>query len=195
MPERAFIFHGYQGYPEEAWQPWLKSELEKRGYQVALPAMPHADHPTIAEWTGFIADLVGNPDGQTVLIAHSLGAHAVLHYLEIVGGTGRSVGKTVLIASSFPTGMSPEAARQRAGGDPTLEQWLPAKVDPVKVKAAAGRCVVILSDNDPNIPLAEARAAFRENLDAEIIVEKGQGHFNEDDQITTLPAALAAVLG
>ena len=32
------------------------------------------------------------------------------------------------------------------------------------------------------------------NSDAEVIVEQGKGHFNEDDQITTLPSALAAVL-
>jgi len=43
MRERAFIIHGYLGYPTEAWLPWLKAMLEKRGYQVWLPAMPHPD--------------------------------------------------------------------------------------------------------------------------------------------------------
>jgi hypothetical protein len=62
MPKRAFIIHGYLGYPEEPWQPWLKVELERRGFEVALPKMPRADHPTISEWIGFIAKLVGQPD-------------------------------------------------------------------------------------------------------------------------------------
>jgi hypothetical protein len=73
MRERAFIIHGYLGYPAEAWLPWLKAMLEKRGYQVWLPAMPHPDRPAIPEWTDFIGKLVGEPDAKTVIIAHSLG--------------------------------------------------------------------------------------------------------------------------
>jgi predicted alpha/beta hydrolase family esterase len=194
MPERAFIIHGYQGYPEEAWQPWLKAELEIRGYKVALPAMPHPDRPVISEWVSFIGGLVGEPDKETVLIGHSLGAQAVLHYLEALGGAGRSVGKTVLIASNFPVGMSPKAADERTGGDKVLEPWLVSGLNPAWVRKAAGKCTVILSDNDPYIPFGEAKASFDANLQAEIVVESGKGHFNEDDRITALPAALAAVL-
>ena len=194
MQERAFIIHGYQGYPEEAWQPWLKAELERRGYQVALPAMPHPDRPVISEWTAFIANLVGKPDEKTVLIGHSLGAQAVLHYLETLGGAGRSVGKTVLIASNFPMGMSPEAADEKTGGDKELQPWLVSALNPAWVRNAAGKCTVILSDNDPYIPFGEAKASFDANLQAQIVVETGKGHFNEDDKITELHAALAAVL-
>ena len=129
MPDRAFIIHGYLGYPEEAWLPWLKAKLEKRGYDVCLPAMPNPDRPTIPEWTEFIAGLVGDPDGKTVLIAHSLGCRAVLHYLETLGAVGRSVEKTVLVAGEFPTGMSPEEAERRIEGDENLKPWLTDRVD------------------------------------------------------------------
>jgi hypothetical protein len=27
--KRVFIIHGWEGYPEEGWFPWLKKELEK----------------------------------------------------------------------------------------------------------------------------------------------------------------------
>lgn len=194
MRDRAFIIHGYLGYPEEAWQPWLKDELEGRGYEVALPKMPHPDQPIISEWIAFITNLVGQPDKGTVMIGHSIGAQAVLRYLETLGGTGRSVGKTVLIASGYPVGMSRESAHERAEGDLILYPWLTTPVNPVKVKAAMGACTVILADNDPYIPFEEAKAAFRENLDCTIVVEPGKGHFNEDDKITALPAALSAVI-
>jgi predicted alpha/beta hydrolase family esterase len=194
MPERAFIFHGYLGYPGEAWQPWLKAELERRGYEVSLPAMPRADHPTIPEWTRFVAGLVGRPDAQTVLIGHSLGAQAVLRYLETLGASGQSVAKTVLIASNFPFGMSAEAANQKTGGDIVMLPWLTTAVDPENVKKAAGRCIAILSDNDPYIPIDEAKTSLEAALGATIIVERGKGHFNEDDHISELPAALDAVL-
>jgi uncharacterized protein len=192
MRERAFIIHGYLGYPAEAWLPWLKAMLERRGYQVWLPAMPNPDRPAIPEWVDFIGKLVGQPDARTVMIAHSLGCEAVLHYLETLGDSAKSVGKTVLVASRFPTGMSPEEAEKKVEGDEILKPWLTARVNPESVRIAAGRCTVILSDNDPYIPIDEARASFQENLPAEIVIEHGKGHFNEDDNITELPSALSA---
>lgn len=194
MRERAFIIHGYLGYPAEAWLPWLKAMLEQRGYQVWLPAMPHPDRPAIPEWIDFIRRLVGKPDARTVMIAHSLGCEAVLHYLETLGRSAESVGQTVLVASRFPTGMSQQDAEIKADGDEILKPWLTAGVDPKSVQIAAGKCTVILSDNDPYIPIDEAKASFQGNLAAEIIVEHGMGHFNEDDNITELPSALAAAL-
>jgi hypothetical protein len=194
MGDRAFIIHGYLGYPTEAWLPWLKTMLEKRGYQVWLPAMPHPDRPAIPEWIDFIGKLVGSPDSKTVMIAHSLGCEAVLHYLETLGEGAKSVGRTVLVASRFPAGMSPEEADKIIEGDAILKPWLVARVDPKSVRFAAGKCTVILSDNDPYIPIEEARASFQENFAAEIIVEHGKGHFNEDDNITELPSALSAAV-
>jgi uncharacterized protein len=194
MRERAFIIHGYQGYPSEAWLPWLKTKLEGRGYEVALPAMPHPDRPTIPEWTDFIANLVGKPDSKTVMVAHSLGCEAVLHYLEMLGTKDMSVGKTVLVACRFPVGMTTAEAEMKIEGDEILKPWLTTRADPKLVKLGAGKCTVILSDNDPYIPIDEAKASFRKNFAAEIVVEHGKGHFNEDDNITELPSALNAAM-
>lgn len=192
---RAFIIHGYQGYPEEAWQPWLKAELEKRGFAVALPAMPEPNRPEMGVWLPFIAKLVGEPDPRTVLVGHSLGVQAVVRYLESLGRAGKAVGRTVLIAGMYPVAMTPEAADARTGGNAVLRPWLTTPVDPEPVRKAAGPCTVILSDNDPIIPLERARASFAGRLDVTFVIEPGKGHFNEDDHLTELPAALEAVLG
>jgi predicted alpha/beta hydrolase family esterase len=194
MSQRAFIIHGYLGYPEEAWMPWLKRELEKRDFVVALPAMPHPDRPTIPEWVGFIADLVGEPDKETVIVAHSLGCQAVIRYLETLGEAGKSVGKTVLVAGRYPSGMPLADAVARVGPDSVLLPWLTVSVDPVMSGKAAGKTIVILSDNDPYIPFEEARASFESSLGATILVERGKGHFNEDDRVNELPSLLEAVL-
>jgi len=193
-PRRAFIIHGYQGYPGEAWQPWLKAELEKRGYAVWLPAMPRPDHPVMAEWIGLLAQLVGEPDDQTVLVGHSLGVQVVVRYLEQIAGKGQAVRKAVLIAGSFPAGMTAQQADERTGGDAVLRPWLTLGVDGARVNRATGKITVILSDNDPIIPYEQARASFALNLRCEIILEPGKGHFNEDDRLTDLPIALQAVL-
>jgi predicted alpha/beta hydrolase family esterase len=90
--------------------------------------------------------------------------------------------------------MSPEEAEKKIEGNEILKPWLVAGVDPQKVRRAAGKCTVILSDNDPYVPIDAAKASFQGNLPAEFITEHGKGHFNEDDNITELPSALNAVL-
>jgi esterase/lipase len=35
--KKVFIIHGWDGYPEEGWFPWLKKELEKKGFSVFVP--------------------------------------------------------------------------------------------------------------------------------------------------------------
>jgi serine hydrolase len=191
---RAFIIHGYLSYPEEAWLPWLKTELIKRGFEVSLPAMPHPDRPTIPDWIGFITKLVGEPDGKTVMIGHSIGCQAVIRYLETLGDAGKSVEKTVLVAGGFPTGEMAAEATNRADVPEVLLLWFTTGVDAQKVKKAAGKCTVILSDDDPYIPIERATAVFRKCLDPKMIIETGKGHFNEDDGLTELPSALEAVI-
>jgi predicted alpha/beta hydrolase family esterase len=193
-PKRAFIIHGYMSFPGEAWLPWLKRELVKRGYRVALPAMPNPDRPNRLAWIRFIAKLVGEPDGETVMVGHSLGCQAVIRYLETLGAAGKAVGKTVLVAGSFPPNLSLAEAKAKAGDNPALLPWFTVPVDARKVKRAAGRCTLILSEDDPYIPVKKARATVRAKLNPTIIIEQGKGHFNEDDKITRLPSALKAVL-
>ena len=193
MATRVFIIHGYQSHPDEAWLPWLKHELEGKGCIVSLPAMPHPDHPVIHDWTRFIEELIGEPDRETFIVGHSMGCHAVLHYLEGIGATRKSVGKTVLVAGTFPIQRSAAEASKLAHENPVLVPWFSAGVNPVSVKQAVGECTVILSDKDPYIDVAEATATFRAALDPKIIIVPGAGHFNEDDHWMKLPEALAAL--
>jgi predicted alpha/beta hydrolase family esterase len=194
MRKRAFIIHGYQGYPEEAWLPWLKSELEKTGYDASLPRMPNPDAPVISDWIGFISGLVGEPDTGTVLVGHSIGGQAVIRYLEILGASGKAVGITVLVATIFPSWPAPGDPAGKID-DKVLTPWFTTGVDPAKVRKAAGRCTVILSDDDPYMPLAEAKPGFETGLHARIVIEHGKGHMNDESGIIDLPSALCAVTG
>jgi predicted alpha/beta hydrolase family esterase len=194
MTNRAFIIHGYLSNPEEAWLPWLKDKLEKRGYLVSSPAMPRPNEPIISEWINFIAELVGEPDEMTFLIGHSLGCQAILRYLETVGAVGKSVARTVLVAGTFPVGRSKAEAATETGGVSVLVPWFSLGIDPGKTKRAAGQCTVILSDSDPYIAVEREEATFRTMLNPRIVIVDGQGHFNEDDRVTELPAALEAVI-
>jgi predicted alpha/beta hydrolase family esterase len=194
MQKRAFIIHGYLGYPDEAWLPWLRRQLVERGYVVSLPLMPNPAGPTIEEWVGFIAALVGEPDRETAMVGHSIGGQAVVRYLERLGAAGKSVGRTVLVASGFPPGLPRAEAEAVAEGDRVLVPWLTVGVDAGLVKTAAGKCTAILSDDDPYIDAGTAESGLRAALDPRIVIEHSKGHLNDESGLTELPSALQAVV-
>ncbi|MBI2604421.1 MAG: serine hydrolase family protein [Candidatus Harrisonbacteria bacterium] len=189
MPKRIFIIHGWQGYPEEGWFPWLKRELEARGFVVTAPALPDTDHPRIHKWIPAIAKAVGTPDAETFFIGHSMGCQAIARYLETLPA-GVAVGGAVFVAGYFKRltglGEEPEFAQ-------TEKHWLGAPIDFAKIKTHLPKSIAIFSDNDPYVPLDD-QDDFRDKLGATIIVEHAMGHFSGDSGTTELPIALKSIL-
>ena len=83
---KVFLVHGWDGSPANNWFPWLKRELEQRGFLVSAPAMPHPRMPTIEDWVSHLSATVGKPDENTYLIGHSMGCQAIARYLERLPG-------------------------------------------------------------------------------------------------------------
>src|SRR5687767_7911443 len=79
--KNAIILHGTGTKANEFWFPWLKENLEKRGYQVWLPQLPNDDYPNLKEWLPFILEN-GKFSEETVLIGHSAGSQVILSVLE-----------------------------------------------------------------------------------------------------------------
>ena len=80
--KRVFIIHGWDGYPEEGIFPWLKKELQNRGFSVFNPSMPELLRPKIKVWVEFLKEQVGALDENTFLFGHSIAAQIILRYLE-----------------------------------------------------------------------------------------------------------------
>ena len=53
-----FILHGTEGHPGENWFPWLKQELEQKGYNVIVPQFPTplVIPAKISEWFDILKD-------------------------------------------------------------------------------------------------------------------------------------------
>src|SRR5437773_69691 len=96
--KRVFIIHGWEGFPEEGWFPWLKKELEVQGFEVQVPVMPNTDEPKIGEWIPFLEKLVGTPDEDTYLVGHSIGGQTVLRYLSGLN-KNLKIGGAIFVAS------------------------------------------------------------------------------------------------
>ncbi len=187
MVKRAFIIHGWDGYPEEGWFPWLKRELEKAEFQVFVPAMPEPEHPRIETLVPYLAKLVGKPDKETYFIGHSIGCQTILRYLQTIK---ESIGGAIFVAGWVS--LTPMATRTKEE-QAIVKPWFITPIDFVKVKKTSPNFVAIFSDDDPYVPL-ENIETYQEKLGAKIIIEKKKGHFSGEDNITEIPILLKEVL-
>jgi uncharacterized protein len=51
---------------------------------VIVPAMPNTDNPIFSEWLESMQEIIKKPDENTYLVGHSLGAIAILKFLELL---------------------------------------------------------------------------------------------------------------
>ncbi|HTP57191.1 MAG TPA: alpha/beta hydrolase [Candidatus Paceibacterota bacterium] len=188
MTKRVFIIHGWDGYPREGCFPWLKKNLEAKGFSVRAPAMPEPLNPKIDTWVQFLAQQIGAPDENTFLVGHSIGAQTILRYLEILRDD-QQIGGILLLAGWVHL---TDKAYEDEGDAVIAEPWLKTPIDWKGVRKHVRRVAAIFSDNDPLVPLSDAEI-FKKDLDAEIIIEHNKGHFSGSDGITELPSALAAI--
>lgn len=183
--KKAYIIHGWEGYPEEGWFPWLRAKLVQEGFQVVVPAMPDSAKPTQEKWLSCIQDLVTDMDANTYLVGHSLGCITILRFLESLK-EGQTVDGAVLVGG-FGQNL------EYAGYNNELDSFFQKKIDWEKIKKHCRKFVAIHSDNDPFVPLKHNHI-FVKKLAAESVIEHNKFHFSGDDGISELPSALEAVL-
>lgn len=159
--KNASIFHGTGESPKHFWFPWLKSELEKKGYNVWLPELPDAESPEIKTWLAY-ALKNGTFNSETVLVGHSAGCPLILSILE---NLDIQIKQAILTAAFF-------------------EKLPKIKVEPIlqdsynwpKIKSNSKKITIINSDNDPwncDDKVGQKLAGF---LGAKLII-RHDGHF------------------
>jgi len=189
MQKRVFVIHGWEGYPEKGWYPWLKGELTKEGFWVDVPEMSETDAPIIEKWVGLLAEKVGKADENLVLVGHSIGCQTIWRYLETLA-EGEKIAGAVMVA---PWTRLKPAALEDEESSAVAKPWLETPIDWEKVKKHCPKFVVILSNDDPYVYLGD-RKFFKEKLGAKVIVEHNMKHFSGEDGINELPVARDAVL-
>ena len=180
---KAIIIHGTEGNPEENWFPWLKKELEQRGYEVHVPQFPSP--PIVAAKISQWWDVLKNYeiDEDTILIGHSLGGLFTLRILEKLE---KPVKGAYLAGASI--GIKPIKYYDRdlafSGFD----------FDWDKIKQNAKRFVVFHSDDDPYVCFENGKA-LAEKLGVELTFIPNAGHFNisTNPKYTMFPELLAAI--
>src|SRR3989344_5767772 len=83
--KNVLLLHGSGNNSQGNWFPWLKKELEEKGFKVWVPNLPHADYPDISEWVDFIFSSKNwEFNKESLIIGHSAGATLILGLLKIL---------------------------------------------------------------------------------------------------------------
>lgn len=187
--KRVFIIHGWDGYPEEGWFPWLKKELETRGFAVFVPQLPKPDEPRVNNWVPKLKEVVGTPTEQTYFVGHSMGCQAIARYLATLPENIK-VGGAVFVAGFFKrlTNLEDDYTVRSVA-----QEWLTTPLNLSVVKAHLRNSTAIFSDDDPYVPI-DNKEDFADTLGSKIVIEHHKGHFSGSTGTKELPAALDAVI-
>jgi len=183
--KRVFIIHGWGGSPDEPLYKWLKSELEKKSFEVVIPEMPDSEKPVIEAWVSKLEEIVEAPDKDMILVGHSIGCRTILRYLEKLYPISK-VGGVVFIAP-WLTLSNLESEEEWRVADP----WLNTPIKETDIIKHTSKITAIFSDNDPYVP-SENIELFKKRFNAEIIIEHEKGHFIAKDGVEKLESALNA---
>lgn len=138
--------------------------------------MPDPEEPHIDLWVSYLSDIVGHCDSDTYFVGYSLGAQAILRYLQLQLPAVR-VGGAVFVAGFEKLS---SLFYQRSDAVEQLRPWLYHSIHWEAVRGRSGRFTAIFSDNDPWVPLDNMKV-FDEKLYAKTIVLHKRGHFNPAD--------------
>ena len=179
--KKAVIIHGTDGSPEQIWNPWLKAQLEKQGYEVWCPLMPNNHTPNRQVYNDFLLNT--NWDfTDNLVVGHSSGAVSVLNLL--LDERSPHINTAVLVG----------ARSQMDGTDLSREQFKdvfpPDGFDFELIKSKVDRMVFLHGDNDPYCPLDQAKW-LAEQTESKIIIIPGGGHLGR--QFMEFPQLIEAI--
>lgn len=139
------LLHGYKGSPQKGFFPWLKKELERRGYAVIAPKMPKGENPNIREQIEYVRKNI-RFDANTVLLGHSLGAVVAMKAAESLSKPIRRL----ILAGGFTKPKFEDHPRP-------FERTFDWKFNFAKIKRNAPDIRILHDVNDKIVSLVRAR--------------------------------------
>lgn len=142
--------------------------------------MPAPENPICKEWIDEISrHIERNGEDEIYLVGHSLGTPAVLRYLE--SSHAKSIYGAVLVSGP-----------SEKNNNRKIDSFLDKNFDFEKIKAKCKTFSIIHGDNDPNVPLDNAKFLYQK-LNGELIVVENGVHLNGSAGWFKLPQCLEAL--
>lgn len=178
--KKVFIVHGFEGAPNGSWKSWLMVELDKKNVYAFSLAMPKPEKPIAKEWVDEIARYFEQGKNDEIyLVGHSLGVPAILLYLE---KAKRTIAGAVLVSGPI-----------EKNANRKIDDFLRRPFNFRKIKSNCKKFTIIHGDNDPYVPVQNARDLAKAVGGDLIIVKNGQ-HLNGSAGYFTLPECLEVLM-
>lgn len=177
----AFIFHGTYGNPNENWFPWINKKLEEINCKTFVPKFPSPENQSLNSWLKVFEEFKSELNSETIFIAHSLGAAFALNLLEKIDF---KIKACFFIAGFISSLNNPEFDE--------LNNSFMKEFNWKKINSNCDKFIVFYSDNDPFVP-EEKAFELKEKLNAELILIRGAGHFNEKAGYKGFPELLEKI--
>lgn len=170
----ALILQGWYQKPSSNWYPWLKTELEQKGYSVYLPDLPtiHTDRIDMNAQLSFIDKLL-TIDKEIIIFGHSIGCLLGMRLAEIY-----AYRKMFLIAGWDFDDLTE-----------SHKLFWPNKLNHEKIKQNVNEIFCFSSDNDPYMT-AFTVEEMSKRLGGKFILVKGAGHFTDQFGVNAIPELL-----
>ena len=169
MSKTAVIIHGTMGSPQGNWFSWLKTKLEKDGYNVVVPTMPTPENQMVESWNATIKAQTLAFNEKTILIGHSIGATHALHVLEKLE---TSIAHTIFVSIVMEDIGITEY-------DNLNYSFIHHDFDWDKIRRNSSKFTIFHSDNDPYVPVSHAQTLSK-NLYTPVTLIKNGGHLNSE---------------
>ncbi len=167
-----YIVHGYRASPNDHWFAWLSQKIQQAGHFSKRVVMAHSAAPDFQTWQECLKMQIPNLNENTIIVAHSLGCCATLHYLNSTfkSRPGRIRAGFFVAGFLSPLPAIPELndfIRQVRVEGSILQNCLPASVQ-------------FISSNDSYVPPPLA-LQFGHFLNAQMKEVRQAGHFMKED--------------
>ncbi len=176
------LLHGRGGSPEGAFFPWLKKELEARGYAVQVPRLPGGEEPDDEEQVAHVLKHC-TLDANTVVLGHSFGGIVALRLIE----QNRSINRMVLVGTPFSGNFLDEKKR------PSVSQALKKGFDFEKIKASGAHFLFLYDTHDHVVPVADGEV-LSQHLGGLLMTAKGEKpHFMHEKEPDILKTCIPMI--
>lgn len=180
--KRFVILHGREGSPTANFIPWLRGEIEKRGYEVQVPELPNSQNPDDLEQAEYVKQHCVI-DEETVVLGHSFGGVVALRLLEM----GLKMNRAVLIATPF--------SGTYLDGDerPTITSALKKGFDFEKIRDNCLGFTLLYDLQDDVVPLSDSKG-YEEGLGVEALKANAKDtHFCASEEPDVLSVAIGRI--
>ncbi len=201
---RYLLLHGYGGVGPDHWLVWLSTELRARGHMARLRKLPKPNAPVLPVWTATVRERLialdqavgqaehereerGDPSGELVVVAHSLGARTWIDHLVHFEPGLPVADRVALIAPPQLPSDSPNAD--------LITGFYDMDLSPIDASIAARSTRAVISSNDSFWPGSGAVPAIVEPLGVPYDALGECGHFEPQDGFGPWPGLLAWCLG